>query len=526
MLHASGLALLLAQTTREPVELVDQGTEYLLSSSVSSVSRADPELIERVLILPSKNRALPTEEKQGKEGKRASGETLDLPLANLDGLLTTLFTIPGVRALSVADVIQNQQHNPLALAQAIDKVAHALSEWKNSALQTFQRDPRLTTSWLERLLLDYDLQAPALPFPVDVQKEHDLSLVMTLDPTFSYSSHRTHSDGLVTHNTNLTIRGASFAVLLALIGAARFLRAQRLSHGMVNCYVPLAARYTISASTALPPLSFQAIDPEQALLLQWLGYTYTQRARTQEDVLWKGLAYQTIQTQGIQQSLSCQRGCLDLLWPLMLNKAERGSLLFLWRHLLWNHSSDRSYELGTLFDALANRQLTSWIGHLLDMARCVQKTHETMLPRSYRWKEVKTMADLMHVTTPASALFQTILRRKGAGTLRIGRALRLLGRANRSGLLDRIEELEKVQTLNQLNYVLALAIQECALLEARTPFIIIPDENDARLLCADVEQSDPHTIASFLILLSTLEYPGEDGKQTPKEPMLSHSCTF
>jgi hypothetical protein len=118
------------------------------------------------------------------------------------------------------------------------------------------------------------------------------------------------------------------------------------------------------------------------------------------------------------------------------------------------------------------------------------------------------------------------LKRKGAGTLRIGRALRLLGRANRSGLLDRIEELERVQTLNQLNHVLAMAIQECTLLEARTPFIIIPDENDTRLLCADVDQSDPHTIASFLILLSVLEYPGEDGKQVPKEPLLSHTCTF
>jgi hypothetical protein len=467
-----------------------------------------------------------TEEKQGKEGKRASEETLDLPLANLDGLLTTLFTIPGVRALSVADVIQNQQHHPLALAQAIDKVAYALSEWKNSTLQTFQRNPCQTTSWLERLLLDYDLQAPALPFPVDVQKkEHDLSLVMMLDPTFSYSSHRARSDGLVTQSTNLTIHGTSFAVLLALIGAARFLRAQRLPHGRVNCYVPLAARYAISASTALPPLSFQSTNPEQALLLQWLSYAFAQRALKKEDLYWKGLAYQTIQTQGIQQSLSCQHGCLDLLWPLMLNKAERGSLLFFWRHLLWTRPADRPYELDTLLDALANRQLTSWIAHLLEMARCLQ-TREDVLPRSYRWKEVKVMTDLMHQTPSTPVLFQTILKRKGAGTLRIGRALRLLGRANRSGLLDRIEELERVQTLNQLNHVLALAIQECALLEARTPFIIIPDENDTKLLCADVDQSDPHTIASFLILLSVLEYPGEDGKQAPKESMLSHTCTF
>lgn len=525
MLHASGLALLLAQATQGPIELVDQGVQYLLSSSVLSMPHADLELIEHVLALPSRDEVLQREEKQKNKEKKGAEKTRDLHLSNLDGLLTTLFTTPGVRALSVADMLQQHQRNSLALAQAIDKVAYALSLWKESTLQAFQRDQRQSASWLGRLLLDYDFQAPAFPFPIDVQKEHDLSLVMTLDPTFSYSIHRAHSDGFVTVGTNLTIHGATFAVLLALIGAARFLRAQRLSHDMANCYVPLAARYTISASTALPPLLFQATNPEQALLLQWLHYAYAQRAQKKENLLWKGLAYQTIQTQGIQQSLSCQHGCLDLSWSLGLNETERRSLLFLWRRLLWNHSTDDPYELDTLFDTLANRQLTSWIAHLLEMARCV-RTEEDSLPRAYRWKEVKAMTDLTHATTSASALFQTILKRKGSGTLRVGRALRLLGRANRSALLDRMEELERVQTITQLNQVLALAIQECACLEAKTPFIIIPDEEDTRLLCADVEQSDPHTIASFLILLSVLEYPGENGKRAPKESLLSHSCTF
>jgi hypothetical protein len=181
---------------------------------------------------------------------------------------------------------------------------------------------------------------------------------MMLDPTFSYSSHRARSDGLVTQSTNLTIHGTSFAVLLALIGAARFLRAQRLPHGRVNCYVPLAVRYAISASTALPPLFFQSTNPEQALLLQWLSYAFAQRALRKEDLLWKGLAYQTIQTQGIQQSLSCQHGCLDLLWPLMLNKAERGSLLFFWRHLFWTRPADRPYDL----DRCAGESPTGFLG--------------------------------------------------------------------------------------------------------------------------------------------------------------------
>ena len=136
------------------------------------------------------------------------------------------------------------------------------------------------------------------------------------------------------------------------------------------------------------------------------------------------------------------------------------------------------------------------------------------------------MTDLMSAPTSTSRLFQAILRRKGAGTLRIGRALRLLGRANRSALQDVTEELEHVQTWNQLIRVLAQASQECALLEASTPFFLLPNEQDAQILFADVEQSNPQTIATFLILLSVLDYPTERGKPPAKEPMLLHACTL
>src|SRR5216683_1266652 len=103
---------------KEPIELVDQGSDYLLSSSIPSVPPVDLELIGRVLVLPSRDEVLQREEKRRKKEKKAAEETLDLPLANLDGLLTTLFTIPGVRVLSAADVIQNQQRDPLALTKA------------------------------------------------------------------------------------------------------------------------------------------------------------------------------------------------------------------------------------------------------------------------------------------------------------------------------------------------------------------------------------------------------------------------
>lgn len=520
MLHASGLALLLAYATREPIDLVDQGSAYLLSSPATRVPSASPDILDEVLILPKND-----SEMYVVEAQRAGEQTAsDLALANLDGLLTTLFTTPGPRSLSVADVQQKAQRDPGARAQAIGKVAHAVALWKQSTVGALQQEKQRADCWLECLLRDYDLAAPAIPFPIDARKGRDLSLVMMLDPTFSYSSHRPRSNGLVALKTNLTIGGTPFAVQLALIGAARLLRAQRLAHGMVNCYVPLVASYQICAGTALPRLSFRASSPEQALVLQWLSYARVHHLQKQASVVWKGLAYQTIQTQGAQQSLSCQRGCLDLCWPLRLPQTERGTLLSLWRKMLWLPSADCPDAFDPLLDVLANRQLNAWIAHLLEVARLAY-ANAAALPRPYRWKEVQAMTDLMHPTS-TPVLFQTILKRKTVGTLRVGRALRLLGRANRSGLNDLVEELERVQTLNQLTHALALTIQACVHLEAKTPFAIVPTEEDMTYLFEDVKQSDPHTIASFLILLSVLEYPGEGRKPAPQQPLHVSTCTF
>lgn len=523
MLHAAGLAILLAKATGEPVELVDQGYCYDLSTPVARVPQASVELLDELLVLPQPDKKLPETIKHPPEQKNTVAEKPpDLPLANFDGLLTTLFTSPGGHFLSVADVLQKQQSDQAAPAQAIGKVTKAFQSWKDATFQVWKREQKSTQSWFERLLLDYDPQNPAMPLPANAGA-HDLSLVMTLDPTFSYSVHRPRSDGLVTQKTNLTIHGTRFAVLLALVGAARLLRAQRLSHGMVNCYVPLAAHSCFHAETALPPLPFKSSSPEQALLLQWLAYARAQQQAEKEHVLWKGLAYQTIQTQGVQQSLSGQHGCLDLRWPLKITKTERGTLLSLWQSMLWTRPSDRPYELDTLFEALEDRQLSAWMAHLLEIARCLHAKEEA-LPRPYRWKEVKAMTDLMY-TPPTPTLFQTILKRTEGGTLRVGRALRLLGRANRAALRDLVEELESVQTDDQLTHALALTVQECVYLEGKTPFVIIPGEEDMTYLFEDVKQSDPHTIASFLILLSALRYPEEDGKHAKQQPMHMSTCT-
>ncbi len=195
MLHASGLGILLAKATGEPIELVDQGHCYVLSAPVTRSPQASIDLLDELLVLPQPSKELPGKAGHETEQKNGAFEKLpDLPLANLDGLLTILFTSPGGRFLSVADVFQKQEQDPTTLTRAIEKVAKAFLVWKDATCQAWQRERKHVDDWLERLLQDYDPQKPAIPLPTNVG-EHDLSLVMTLDPTFSYSLHRPCSDG-------------------------------------------------------------------------------------------------------------------------------------------------------------------------------------------------------------------------------------------------------------------------------------------------------------------------------------------
>jgi len=94
--------------------------------------------------------------------------------------------------------------------------------------------------------------------------------------------------------------------------------------------------------------------------------------------------------------------------------------------------------------------------------------------------------------------------------LRFGQALRLLGEINAAALRDLMEELESVQTLDRLLLVLAHAAQDCQVATAKSPFIVVPTEEDLKYLLEDLEQVGVQTIARFLITLSALRYPRLD----------------
>ncbi len=489
LLHAYGLGILLAHACGQPVEVMNTGCSYTLAGHVSAQPSGPFDLVDEALALPTP---------QEVEAARLLDAGVPVPVANLDGLLTVLFTTPGaVRALSVADLLWKARRDDSVAERAIRKARLALARWKDFV----SKEPSHgTESWFECVLRDYDPVAPAVPVPADARPERDLSLVMMLDPSFSYSTHRPRSDGLVSHKTQVAIRGTRFAVLLAQVGAARFLRAQRVGGDLVNCYVPKADRIRLDGDTHLPLLGGASTEASQAALVQWLAYAgsavHVAHAR------WTGLAYQTIQTQGTQQSIPRGQGCLDLTWLASLPDQSREPLRSFWWSLLALSPERRPCEVDALVDALSTRSQSRWETHLLEVARRIHAAPATL--RSYTLAEVKEVTT--HMQTSSPALLKKALEQK-AGTLRFGQALRLLGEFNAAALRDLVEDLEAVTTLDHLISVLAHAVQACQLAAAKTRFMLVPDEDDLGPLLTDVEQSSPQTIARFLVLLSALRYP-------------------
>ena len=486
MLHAYGLGILLAHASGLPVELQDGAIFSTFTCSLSSVPTASLALLDDVLALPTGEEVL---------ALQADHQNADLKARNLDGLLAMLFTSPGVRACSVREVLRKSRLDPSAAEQAVRKVRSAYDRWKKRV----SRQTRGAWNWLEWLSRDYDPGSPAIPVPRKVDTEKDLSLLMTIDPTFGYSTRRQSSDGLVAQKTNVTIRGASSAVLLAYIGAARFLRAMPVKGDLVVFVVPMAASITLSPETGLPLRAPAEYTSEQALVLQWLEYAL----QTDGQAQWRGLAYQIVQTQGAQQSIPRERGYLDLSWCANLRPETRASLFPSWRRLLSREMDGHPYDIENLLDCLRTRCAQTWADHLYDVAECLHHERNSEI-HPYPFEAVKEVTANMNSSTP-SKLAEVLDRR--AGTLRFGHALRLLGQVNAAALRDLVEELEAVQTLDHLLLVLAQAAQDCQVAAAKSPFTLVPSDEDLKYLLEDVEQAGAQTIARFLITLSALRYP-------------------
>ena len=509
-LHAYGLCVLLTTVSGMPITLRDQGLVYSLSTAWKFFLWPSLDVFDALFTLPSvEELLLPS----------FSPKTVSVPTALFDGLLTILFT-RGARYLSVSDLLRKQCFDIKAVQKGLDKVRQAVKQWKEYAQQEASGNP----DWFTHLLHDYRPTSLALPIPQEGRARKGPTAFMTLDPAFAYSTRRPISDGSPHRKANIGIGGARYATLLAYVGAARFLRAQRVAGKLVNFYVPLASEMTVDENTVLMPLFPSDCPARHALVHHFLSplnarFTAEEKkvrrrceaysvcgqwetTHPSSESAWKALAYQVLQTQGGQQSTPYDHGFLEYAWITDLERQKNTSITGFWR--LWlDRRGERSLEeQECLVESLIDRRDKTWQNHFCNVARHAYAKENRGI-RLYSVEEVKSM------TTTASTPLHAILERE-EGTLRIGRALRQLGQYNPSVLRDIIADLETVQTLEQFLRVLYRALHECILAKAKYPYIRIPSNTDVAILMSDVELYGVHLLASILMIVSTLRFSRQE----------------
>lgn len=502
-LHAYGLAVLLSHVSEGPVSLEDTGSTYALYSPVASLRPVKINVLDKVLELPS------VEELQVIE----KGSAAPVRVANLEGLLAVLFTTKGPCVFSVADLIRKQSFDPLVAGAVLKKVQMSVERRKRGTRKVSAGHP----DWAQHMLQAYDPASPTSPIPV-LDNSSGWAIQMPVDPAFSFALRRVLSDGLLTSKCAIGIEGTLYAPLLTSIGAARFLRAQRLPTNMVGFYLPLASSAVVEPDTALPVLweTAHELSIDRALLLQCLKFSTpaaTAKELTPANTPWESLTYQMLLTQNVKQSISYRRGRVDSSWLMALEQQAGCKVLRYWCLVASTPPRKMPYEVDNLLDTLLTRNLRSWQAHLRELAICVTSGSDAAegvprnLVRLYTLHEVKEITKFMDtsVSLPLSHVLQ-----QEEGTIRFGHALRLLGRTNPSILRDLIDQLDAAHSLDNLLRILTLLAQECELASAKTPFIFVPTDDDLMHLLDDVGRYGIRAIAGLLIILSALRYPRVD----------------
>ncbi len=486
-LHTYGLATLLTTTTGLPVTVQDEGMCYRLSTSCGENISAAPGLLEAIWQVPTTETL---------SLSQTDYRATPLARANLDGLLAAVFTQTGPRVVSVADLLLKARRSVSLLTQGLQKVQRSTAQWKCWAEQAGYGTP----SWLEEVLQAYRFGTPAPPTFNRARKHKDLSLWMTLEPSLGFSTRRPWSDCLINDQTTLTLSSPRYSVLLARVGAARFLRAQPVAGHLINFYLPLARTLTLHAESALPILPALILPSDQATIAGWLNFV---RAVSPLEATWDALAYQVLQVQGTHAPAARQSGVLPFDWITTITGHLGYGLIHFWRSVLQCRQEDTAYPVDALLSALLSHHPDAWMAYFREHTWAAQMDFQERIWR-YSFQECKELIDNMTLSTTSP--LRSILERK-EGTLRFGRALRLLGQVNHASLVETLDLLEQASTLEQLIPILSQAVLACRLASAKSKFVVIPNEEDLKYVGDDVAQHGVRLVANLLLILSVLRYP-------------------
>jgi hypothetical protein len=158
------------------VELEEASYSYILSCSVCVLPQIDSDaLLEHIF-------PLPVEEEVRLCDLHAPEQKLALTV--LDGLLAALFTTPGLRALSVSDLLRKQSLDQTTFQKGLLKATKKIGKWKAFARRSAQWKK---ANWLDDVLSEYHPAHPVCPILVEGTDERSINVLMTIDPSLSYS---------------------------------------------------------------------------------------------------------------------------------------------------------------------------------------------------------------------------------------------------------------------------------------------------------------------------------------------------
>lgn len=476
-LHALGLGVALAEITSENVELQRTGLCYHFSASNFRADIGMPKRLDQIITLPS--------------GGDLNGSP-DAVHADADGLLAATFTVPGARVVSIADAWEQSARSPDVIPRAMAKIKTRIARLDRDAA----RSAGASKLWLIDMLKDYQDLTAKIPVPARKASNH-VAISIPFDPAFGYATRRPRDDGLISDGHNLQLDETQYAVQLIHIGAARYLRGQRVGRKHILLSVPVFDKLTIQLDAALPGLQSSTYGWRRALLIQWLGHWQTYGRGL------AGISYQVLQTQAAKQSISVERGYLPYSLLAALPESVSSRLCERWHGALTGSPDGNNLDLvETLTDFLMSPNSRAFQMYLRDIGLRLGLQMTTYSDR-YDLEEVRSV---MSNLNPPDMSMSTIFSRE-AGTLRLGRSLRLLGAQNPSALREAIEDLENVRQPYQLLAALTRSIQQCVLAKAKSEFIIVPYEEDIDLLLEDTVQLGLQNVVALLVILSVVRYP-------------------
>jgi hypothetical protein len=493
VLHAMGFCLIVSAASNQPVSLQDNTAWYLVEFE-KMPTESPLTALKKIIAFPAVD----------------SFKTFDksCPTAEwitFDGLLVALFTTPGPRLVSVADVQGKTKLSPDLLKEGLAKVRKATSRWmKFVEKQTKQKS--IDEIW-DDFLSDYNINNPAIP-EIGHQGKGAIKILMPIEPSLSFSSRQVFSNGKVELQESMAAITPKYASLLAFVGASQFLHAQRVAGKLVNLYLPLPDSVIIAHPCDALLLDESSFDSNIAEILYTLHF-----AKRMPNQGWMALSCQTLKTQGGQQSISVDRHAKELYPFMKLNTALLGK----WQYLLIK-ARQLDIEVDSLTDFLLSGELPQFRRHLLELARVVLFTKNSDSFPLY------TMQDLLEVTkmfdetqnTPLSAV---LLNEKGL--LRFGRALRQLKSHQNNVLREVVSELEMVKEMNDYLVLLSRIVEASVIQDSKNEFTIVPDEQDFYYLLEDVRRYGIRETASMLIILASLRYPRKNAHQ-PEDADVLH----